>query len=139
MSYSATSMPAKPASVWERVRGWMADEFGDLVRIREIETPDALLLSGVQQQLVRNQFRLRLLDARQALLARNERVYRADLAEAQALLTRYFDVKGAAGGATLLQLRQLAQSALSVDVPTLDESLVAIRATRPAITPLPPR
>ena len=135
----ATNTPAKPASVWERVRAWMADEFGDLVRIREIETPDALLLSGIQQQLVRSQFRLRLLDARQALLARNERVYRADLAEAQALLTRYFDVKGAAGGAALLQLRQLAQSTLSVEVPTLDESLAAIRATRPAITSLPPR
>jgi uncharacterized protein HemX len=134
----ATSTPAKPASVWERVRAWMADEFGDLVRIREVETPDALLLSGLQQQLVRSQFRLRLLDARQALLARNERVFRADLAEAQALLTRYFDVKSPAGGATLLQLRQLAQSTLSVDVPTLDESLNAIRATRPATTPLPP-
>jgi uroporphyrinogen III methyltransferase/synthase len=71
------------------------------------------------------------------MLARNERVFRADLAEAQSLLTRYFDVKGAAGGAMLLQLRQLSQSPLSVEVPNLEETLAAIRATRPAppVTP----
>ncbi|HUL66401.1 MAG TPA: uroporphyrinogen-III C-methyltransferase [Burkholderiaceae bacterium] len=133
------SPPTRPESIWDKVRAWLADEFGDLVRIREIETPDSLLLSGLQQQLVRSQFRLRLLDARQALLARNERVFRADLAEAQSLLTRYFDVKSANGGAMLLQLRQLAQSTLSVDVPTLDESLAAIRATRPAAAAVPAR
>jgi uroporphyrin-3 C-methyltransferase/uroporphyrinogen III methyltransferase/synthase len=134
---TATSTTAE--TMWMRVRAWLADEFGDLVRIREVETPDALLLSGIQQQLVRTQFRLRLLDARQALLARNERVFRADLNEAQALLVRYFDVKGAGGGAMLLQLRQLGQSALSVDVPSLDESLNAIRGTRPAAAPVPAR
>ena len=123
--------PARPETIWERVRAWLGDEFGDLVRIREVETPDSLLLSGIQQQLVRSQFRLRVLDARQALLARNERVFRADLAEAQSLLTRYFDVKGPSGGALLLQLKQLAQSTLSVDVPAFDESLAAIRAIRP--------
>lgn len=132
----APNVPAKADTTWEKVRAWMADEFGDLVRIREIETPDALLLTGFQQQLVRSQFRLRLLDARQALLARNERVFRADLSEAQALLIRYFDVKGANGGALLLQLRQLSQSTLSVDVPGLDESLAAIRGTRPASAPV---
>jgi uncharacterized protein HemX len=128
---------AKPVTLWERVRAWLAEEFGDLVRIREVETPEALLLTGAQQQLVRSQFRLRLIDARQALLARNERVFRADLTEAQSLLTRYFDVKSASGGAVLLQLRQLGQSALSVEVPGLEESLAAIRTTRPAAPPTP--
>ena len=131
--------PAKPETFGDKIRAWIGDEFGDLVRIRENETPDTLLLSGAQQQLVRSQFRLRLLDARQALLARNERVFRADLTEAQGLLTRYFDVKGAAGGAALLQLRQLGQSTLAVDVPGLDESLAAIRGTRPAAPQLPTR
>jgi len=138
-SPSTTAPPTAAATVWMRVRAWLADEFGDLVRIREVETPDALLLSATQQQLVRTQFRLRLLDARQALLARNERVFRADLNEAQALLVRYFDVKGAGGGALLLQLRQLGQSALSVEVPNLDASLNAIRSTRPAAAPVPTR
>ena len=138
-SPNTTGQPTTAGTVWVRVRAWLADEFGDLVRIREVETPDSLLLSATQQQLVRTQFRLRLLDARQALLARNERVFRADLNEAQALLVRYFDVKGATGGALLLQLRQLGQNALSVEVPSLDESLNAIRSTRPAAAPVPAR
>lgn len=120
---------------WERLRAWLAEEFGDLVRIREVETPDALLLSGVQQQLVRSQLRLRLFDARQALLARNERLFRADLAEAQSLAARYVDVKSAAGGALLLQLKQLAQTPLAVDLPGLDETLAALRAARPGALP----
>jgi uroporphyrin-3 C-methyltransferase/uroporphyrinogen III methyltransferase/synthase len=136
---AAPAAPPAKETLWDKIRGWIGDEFGDLVRIREIDTPDALLLSNAQQQLVRSQFRLRLLDARQALIARNERVFRADLNEAQSLLTRYFDVKGAAGGAALLQLRQLGQSTLAVDVPGLDESLAAIRSTRPAAAPLPTR
>jgi uroporphyrinogen III methyltransferase/synthase len=131
--------PAKEQTTWDRIRIWLGDEFGELVRIREVETADALLLTGIQQQLVRSQFRLRLLDARQALLARNERIFRADLGEAQSLLTRFFDIKGANGGAMLLQLRQLAQSTLSVEVPNLDESLAAIRATRPASAAPPAR
>jgi uncharacterized protein HemX len=129
---AAAPAPPKEASTWDKVRAWLAAEFGELVRIREVETPDALLLSAAQQQLVRSQLRLRLFDARQALLARNERIFRADLAEAQALATRYFDVKSPAGGALLLQLRQLAQTALTVEEPNLEESLAAVRAARPA-------
>lgn len=117
-----------------RLRAWLAREFGDLVRIREVDTPEALLLSGAQQQLVRQQLRLRLLDARLALLARNDRLFRADLAEAQTLLARYFDTKhpGAAGAA--VQLRQIAQATLRVELPALNDSLGALRALRPAAT-----
>ncbi len=120
-------------TIWLRVRNWLASEFGDLVRIRDVETPESILLDGVQQQLVRQQFKLRLLDARHALLARNDRVFRSDLAEAQALITRYFDVKQPAAGSALLQLKQLAQSPLNVDLPSLDESLAALRTARPAL------
>lgn len=117
-----------------RVRAWFAREFGDLVRIREVDTPEALLLSTAQQQLVRHQLRLRLLDARLALLAHNDRLFRADLAEAQALLARYFDTKHPAVANAAVQLRQIAQSTLSVDLPALTDSLGALRALRPAAT-----
>lgn len=112
----------------ERLRAWLAREFGDLVRIREVDTPEALLLSTAQQQLVRHQLRLRLLDARLALLARNERLFRADLAEAQSLLARYFDTKHPAAAGAALQLRQIAGSTLAVELPALDDSLGALRA-----------
>jgi uncharacterized protein HemX len=117
-----------------RVRAWFAREFGDLVRIREVDTPEALLLSTAQQQLVRHQLRLRLLDARLALLARNDRLFRADLAEAQALLARYFDTKHPPTANAMLQLRQIAGTTLSVELPALNDSLGALRALRPAAT-----
>lgn len=111
-----------------RLRAWFAREFGDLVRIREVDTPEALLLSTAQQQLVRQQLRLRLLDARLALLSRNDRLFRADLAEAQALIARYFDTKHPATAGAALQLRQVAGSTLNVELPPLNDSLGALRA-----------
>lgn len=124
---------APPADgTWARIRAWLAAEFGDLVRIREIESPEALRLTEPQQRLVRLQFRLRLLTARQELLVRNERLFRADLGEAQALLTRYFDDKAAPVSAAQSLLRQWAQSPVAVgSVATLD-SAAALRALRGA-------
>lgn len=120
---------------WARVRTWLQQEFGDLVRIREVDTPEALLLTGAQQQLVRLQLKLRLLNARQALLARNDRLYRADLASAQDLLTRYFDTRQAATVTVQTQLRQLSAAPLSVDVPQIGESLAALNALRGGARP----
>ncbi len=117
-----------------RLRAWLARELGDLVRIREVDTPDALLLTAAQQQLVRHQLRLRLLNARLALLARNDRLFRADLAEAQTLLARYFDTKHPSAAAAALQLRQIAQATLNVELPALNDSLGALRALRPTTT-----
>jgi uncharacterized protein HemX len=117
-------------SAWTRVRAWLGQEFGDLIRIREVDTPEALLLNGPQQQLVRHQLRLRLLDARQTLLMRSDRLYRADLAEAQALLSRYFDLRAPAAAAAQSQLKQLAGLPLSVDLPQVSDSLAALRSLR---------
>ncbi|MEG0820234.1 MAG: uroporphyrinogen-III C-methyltransferase [Burkholderiaceae bacterium] len=134
--------PAKPGSTraplaeaadgWARARAWVAAEFGDLVRIREVNSPEALLIGPAQQRLVRQELRLRLLDARQALLARNDRIFRADLAEADAMLTRYFDIHQPAVIAGQTQLRALAKTVLSVDAPTISDSLSAARQLRGA-------
>jgi uroporphyrin-3 C-methyltransferase/uroporphyrinogen III methyltransferase/synthase len=119
-----------PATTWSRLRAWLGQEFGDLVRIREVDTPEALLLNGPQQQLVRHQLKLRLLDARQALLMRSDPLYRADLTEAQALLVRYFDLRAPAAAGAQAQLKQLAGLPLSVDLPQVSDSLAALRGLR---------
>lgn len=129
---------AKPAAAtpaastwWTDVRRWLQQEFGDLIRIREVDTPEALLLTGAQQQLARQQLRLRLLNARQALLMRNDRLYRADLTEAQNLIARYFDTRQSATVTAQTQLKQLAAAPLSVELPQITESVTALRAARP--------
>ncbi len=105
-------------------------EYRDLVRLRRVDTPESLLLTPQQQQLVRQQMKLRLLNARQALLARNDRLFRADLGEAQALMTRYVDLKQANAAAALALVKQLAGMPLSVDAPQINDSIAAARAAR---------
>ena len=129
-------------SLGARLRRWLSDEFGDLVRIREVQVPESVLLSTTQQQLVRQQLRLRLFDARQALIARSDKLYRADLQEARVLLLRYFDLKQSAPAAALAQIDKLAGAALTVEIPdpALGDTfavLATARAARPAATRTP--
>jgi len=141
-SPTATPAPAagpsepSPGVPWwerwfERIRMELG-EYRDLVRLRRVETPEALLLVPQQQQLVRLQIKLRLLNARQAVLARNDRLYRADLVEVQALMTRYVDTRQPAAAAALGQLKQLTSTPLSVEVPQINDSVAAVRAARTA-------
>jgi uroporphyrinogen III methyltransferase/synthase len=126
---AAPEAPPRPTA-WERARQWLLAEFGDLVRIREVATPEALLLDAEQGRLVRQQLKLRLLGGRLALLARNDRLYHADIENAQTLLALYFEGRnpGVAGAAATL--RQLNTASLSFDVPALADSQAAVRAAR---------
>jgi len=127
--------PPRQREWWERAWDSLQRELGeyrDLIRIRSVDAPDAMLLVPQQQALVRQQLRLRLLNARQALLARNDRLFRADLAEAQALLNRYFDVRQRDTAAALASMKQLASAQLSVESPNINDSVSAVRAVRTA-------
>ncbi len=126
----ARSSDPVEAGAWASVRRWLREEFGGLVQIRQVDTPEALLLDATQQRLARQQMRLRLLNARQALLQRNDKLYRADLGEAQQLLGRFFDVRQPAVAAAAAQLKSMAQAPLSVDMPRVDATLTALRAAR---------
>lgn len=116
---------------WDAIQRELG-EYRDLIRIRAVDSPDAMLLGQQQQALVRQQLRLRLLDARHALLARNDRLYRADLAEAQTLMNRYFDVRQRDAAAALASIKQLAAAPLSVETPNVNDSVSAVRAVRTA-------
>ncbi len=125
--------PPPPPRWWERRWDYLQrelDEFRDLIRIRLVEGPDSVLISTQQQTLVRQLLRLRLLNARQALLARNDRLYRADLAEAQSLMNRYIDARQAPAASAAALIKQLASTPLSVDLPQISDSVAAVRAVR---------
>jgi uncharacterized protein HemX len=119
-----------PATVGLALRAWLAAEFGDLVRIREVALPDALLVDSQQQVQIRDRLRLRLLGARLALLARDDRLFHADINEAASLIARYFDVKRTAVGAALSQVRTLAATPIVVEVPTINDTVAALRVLR---------
>jgi uncharacterized protein HemX len=113
-----------------RVRNWLEREFGDLLRIRRVDTPEALLLDPAQQRLLRDRVRLGVLDLRQAILARDERTIRSEEAALVTLLTHYFDPEQPGVAAALTLLRTTATAALPNTAPSLEESLAALRAVR---------
>ena len=85
------------------------------------------MLSPTQAYYVRENLKLRLLNARLALLARNEAAFRSDLNAAQDAITRYFDTRARQTQTTQALLRQVQASNLSIEMPTLAESLNAVR------------
>jgi uroporphyrinogen III methyltransferase/synthase len=95
-----------------------------------VDDANALLLSGDQGWFLRENVKLRLLNARLALLSRNEPVFRNDLAAAQALISRYFDTRSRRVQGVLTLLKQAQASAVSVSLPTMAESLGALRALK---------
>lgn len=126
--------PAAPLSVGQRMlqtwRNWteeMWDDVRQLIRVRSVNTPDALMLSPEQRYFVRESLKLRLLNARMALLSRNESTFADDLIAAQDTLVRYFDTRARTTQQAQAVLRQVQANNLSIEMPTLADSLNAVR------------
>ncbi|WP_373378338.1 fused uroporphyrinogen-III synthase HemD/membrane protein HemX [Cupriavidus nantongensis] len=109
---------------------YLREELAQVIRIRKVDDAEALLLSGDQGWFLRENVKLRLLNARLALLSRNEPVFRNDLAAAQAMISRYFDTKSRRVQGVLTLLRQAQAGAVSVQLPTMAESLGALQALK---------
>jgi len=112
---------------WQSFSNEMWTDVRQLIRIRSVDTPDALLLSPTQAYYVRENLKLRLMNARLALLARNESAFRSDLTAAQDGITRYFDTRARQTQAAQSILRQVQTSNLSIQMPTLADSINAVR------------
>lgn len=111
-------------------QSWTAEMWGEirqLIRVRTVDTPDALLLSPTQAYYARENLKLRLLNARLALLSRNESAFRSDMLAAQDEIGKYFDTRAKQTQVAQALLRQVQSSNLSIDMPTLAESLNAVR------------
>jgi uroporphyrin-3 C-methyltransferase/uroporphyrinogen III methyltransferase/synthase len=105
----------------------MWSEVSTLIRVRRVDTPDAIMLAPEEAYFLRENLKLRLLNARMALLSRNEAAFRADLLAAQEALAKYFDTKTRQTQTAQQMLRQLQGSNLSIEMPTLADSLNAVR------------
>ncbi|KQV46513.1 uroporphyrinogen-III C-methyltransferase [Duganella sp. Root336D2] len=114
-------------NVWQDWSSDMWSEVSTLIRVRRVETPGAIMLAPEEAYFLRENLKLRLLNARMALLSRNEAAFRADLLAAQESLARYFDTKTAQTKTAQQLLRQLQGSNLQIEMPTLADSLNAVR------------
>ena len=112
---------------WRQWSGEMWADVRDLIRVRTVETPEALLLSPSESFFVRENLKLRLLNARLALLSRNEGAFRDDLNSAQATLVKYFDTRARSTQSAQAMLRQVQGNNLAIEMPTLAGSLNAVR------------
>ena len=123
-----------PAAGWAaRWRGWwqrawrdVAHASRDLVRVRRIDQPEAALLAPEQAYFLRENLKLKLLNARLGLLARQPGSALADLVSAEAALARYFDTEAPAVVSAQAALKQLREELRLVELPRPDESLAAL-------------
>lgn len=111
--------------LWKDVRG----ELGQIVQVRRVDQTEALLLSSDQAWFLRENLKLRLMNARLALLSRNDAVFRADLGRADTLLARYFDTQSSRVTTVQNQLAQVRAAVGTLQVPTLADSLAAVRGS----------
>ena len=138
-SPAAPPAPARPASspagagwadgveaAWNRWGEQVWQEVRSLVRITRIDAPEAMLLAPEQAFFLRENLKLRLLNARLALLSRQFDVAQSDLRDAQAALERYFERGHRRVGAAIEAVRQTGVQARQIVQPRPDATLAAI-------------
>ncbi len=132
---SAASTASGPAGAdWrDRAQQWWSDtsshignEIRSLVRITRIDQPEAMLVAPEQQFFVRENLKLRLLNARLALLSRQFDIAQSDIRDAQAALDRYFERSSKRSAALAELLRQVSTQARQTGVPRPDDTLAAL-------------
>ncbi len=115
---------------WPGIGRELLRDLGELVRIRKLDKADVPLLSPGQAYFLRENLKLRLLNARLALLARNAASYQSDLKHAAQWQALYFDPKTRAVSTAQATLRQLADNSIGVSAPDIADSLNAVRTAR---------
>jgi uroporphyrin-3 C-methyltransferase len=105
-------------NIWSEIRS--------LVRITPIAHPEAMLVAPDQVFFLRENLKLRLLNARLALMARQFDAAQADLKWAQGTIERYFNRGAKRTQVASEMLRQVAQQAKGAGVARPDETFAAL-------------
>jgi len=111
---------------WQRSLQVVFDEARGLLRVSRIEQPEAALLSPEQSFFLRENFKLKLLNARLGLLARQLESSRADLAAATLSLNKYFDATSRKTQSAANLLQQVQGQMKTLQLPRVDETLAAL-------------
>ena len=102
------------------------DEARKLLRVSRIDQPEAALLSPEQAFFLRENLKLRLLNARLGLLARQTDTARTDLQSANAWLVKYFDPSARQTQVVSQLLAQIQSQLKTSELPRLDDTLAAL-------------
>jgi uroporphyrin-III C-methyltransferase len=136
-SASASAAPASNSNsnsnsmtqwpLWlQSVAGAVRDEARGLVRVSKIANPEGVLLSPEQNFFIRENLKLKILNARLSLLARQGDASHADLAQAATSLASYFDTSARSTQQAQALVAQLQSQMKAVDLPRIDDTLAAL-------------
>jgi uroporphyrin-3 C-methyltransferase len=111
---------------WMRMGLLVGEEVRNLVRVSRIEEPEAALLSPEQSFFLRENLKLKLLNARLGLLSRQTESVRSDLGAAVVSIGKYFDASSRKTQAANVLLQQVRGQLKALEVPRVDETLAAL-------------
>ena len=132
-SPAAVRAEAEPAvGFWQALLFDLGRELRQLVRIERTDgsAVDPALLSPSQAVFLRENLKLRLVNARLALLARDGRSFRQDVRQAGEWVERYFDGHAKPVQTAMATLKTLAATDVGGEVPALGETLDTLRALK---------
>ena len=140
---AASTASASASSAGSGLGTWLSNSFGaagnflvgsawseirSLVRITRIDQPEAMLVAPDQAFFLRENLKLRLLNARLSLMARQFDAAQGDLRWAQGTMERYFDRSSRRTQVAADLLRQVAQQARQSPAARPDDTLAALAA-----------
>ncbi len=117
---------ARGSALWQAGLAHVGNELRSLVRVTKIDNPESVLATPEQQVFLRENLKLRLLNARLALFSRQFEIAQSDLRDAQAVLDRYFDRSSKRVVAASDALRQVSVQSRQSALPRPDETLAAL-------------
>ena len=121
----AASAPAPP-QWWARLLAEVRDEARALVRVSRVDQPEAVLLAPEQGFFLRENLKLKLLNARLGLLARQTDSARSDVAAALVALRKYFDPSARKTQVAVALAQQVHTQLHAVELPRIDETLASL-------------
>ncbi len=124
---AAAGPVAAKSGLWAELGHELWSEIERLIRVERIDQTDPVLLSPSQSFFLRENLKLRLVDARLALLQRDGPGFRGDLQQARDWLIRYFDQRARPVQTAVATLNTLAAADLNVELPNLNDTLTRLR------------
>ena len=134
---AASSTPTAPSGgtwsdqAWQWSRQWAQaawHETRGLIRLSRIEHPESMLVAPEESFFLRENLKLRLLNARLALLSRQTPTALNDLRQVQSTLPRYFDMRSGKAQRLTQLIQDTSTQAQKTAVPRPDDTLAALAA-----------
>jgi uroporphyrin-3 C-methyltransferase len=116
------------SALWERTWAEVTRSGRELVRVSRIDRPEAALLAPEQAFFLRENIKLKLLNARLGLLARHMAASQADVAAVEAAIPRYFDTGAPRVASAQALLGRLRRDLVDSELPRPDATLAALAA-----------